>query len=102
MKEQQAAISELTRTVLLDVQIAYQNWDQAKHSVEAFSSGRLSLAKELLEIMQSGYTKHANTYLELIDAQQLYRSENVEYIRALAAYNIAEATLLHASGGLVQ
>jgi len=42
---------------------------------------------------QTGYASRANTYLELLDAQQVYRTEQSEYARALAAFNVARAAL---------
>ena len=56
-------------------------------------------AKELLDMAQIGYSKGANSYLELLDAQQVYRSEQIEYARALAAWNEALAALQRAVGG---
>jgi outer membrane protein TolC len=92
-------VKETQRTALLDVQTAFRTLDQARQTVESFQAGRLDNAKELLTMAQTGYDKRASTYLELLDAQQVYRSEQVEYARALAAYNAAKAALQRAVGG---
>lgn len=99
VQEQDAAIAELLRTVRLDVETAYRNLEQAQKVVVSFQSGRLERARELLEMAQLGYSRGAASFLELLDAQNTYRSEQTDYNRALAAYNTARATLQRAVGG---
>lgn len=99
LQEQEATLSETTRVATLDVATAYRNLEQARKTVESFRAGRLDRAKELLTMAQTGYNKGANSYLELLDAQQVYRTEQTEYARALADYNIAVAALQRAVGG---
>lgn len=98
-EEQVALLAELERTVRLDVEIAYRTAVQTKATAESFRAGRLDQSKELLSMVQVGYERGANSYIELLDAQQVYRTEQVEYARALAAYQIAIATLERAVGG---
>ena len=98
LTEQDAVIKETERLADLDVETAFRNYESAKRAVESFQTGRLDQAKELLDMAQTGYSRGANSYLELLDAQQVYRSERAEYARALADYNIARATLRRASG----
>lgn len=99
LAEQDAAYAEALRTAQLDVRTSFRNLEQARHAVEAFNTGRLKDAGELLSMAQLGYQRGANSFLELLDAQQVYRSEQVEYARALAAYNTARAALDRAAGG---
>jgi len=99
LQEQEATLRENLRTVQLDVETAFNSLQQAQRAVESFQAGRLQRAKELLDMAQTGYDRGATSYLELLDAQQVYRSEQVEYARALANYNIAKATLQRAVGG---
>lgn len=96
---QDAAIAEAQRTARLEVETAYRDLQQARTTVESFEAGRLVNAKELLGMAQTGYEKGASTYLEVLDAQNVYRNEQVDYARALAEYNIALATLERAVGG---
>ena len=69
--------------------------------MEAFRNGRLDRAKELFDMMQTGYEKGAASYLEVLDARQTLRAEQTEFARALADWNIARAELQRAVGGLL-
>jgi len=100
--EQAAVLAELERTANLEVETAFRTFEQSRRAVASFESGRLARSKELLDMAQTGYEHGANTYLELLDAQQVYRAEQAEYTRALAAYNTALATLRHAVGGTLR
>ena len=97
--EQDAARREVERTARLEVETALRNREQAQALVASFQNGRLDRAKQILDLVQLGYTNGANSYLEAIDAQRTYQSEQIEYIRALATFNIATATLQRAVGG---
>ena len=99
VSEQEAVISESRRVALLEVETAYRNLQQARLTVEGFRAGRLDNSRELLNMAQIGYNQGATTYLELLDAQQVYRTEQTDYTRALADYNIALAALQRAVGG---
>jgi len=99
LKEQDAIAAEARRLALLDVETALRNYEQTRRAVEAFVGGRLSSSQELLNLAQLGYSRGATSLLELLDAQQVYRSEQTDYLRALADYNIAVAALEHAVGG---
>ena len=99
VKEQQATLDETTRVAKLDVETAYRNLEQARKVVESFQNGRLDRSKRLLDMAQIGYAQGANTYLELLDAQQIYRTEQTDYARALTLYNEAKATLQRSIGG---
>lgn len=99
VSEQQARLDEQTRVARLEVENAYHSLGKARRAVESFQTGRLSRAKELLDMAQTGFEKGAASYLELLDAQQVYRNEQADYTRALADYNIAAADLLRAVGG---
>lgn len=97
--EQDAVISETKRIALLEVETAFRNLQAARANVKSFRSGRLDSSKELVDLAQLGYSSGANTFLELLDAQQVYRSEQTDYTRALADYNVALAALERAVGG---
>jgi outer membrane protein TolC len=102
LAEQQAILDDQTRVANLEVESAYYILMQARQVVESFKPDRLSRAKELLDMAQLGYEKGASSYLELLDAQQVYRSEQADYSRALADYNIAAAALVRAIGGEIK
>lgn len=99
LTEQEAVIAEERRTAILEVETAYRNLAQARQTVEAYQGGRLESSRELLDQAQLGYSRGANTFLELLDAQQVYRSEQTDYTRALADYNVALAALQREVGG---
>ena len=97
--EQVSLIHEIERQIDLDIETNYRNLLQTRKAVESFQKGRIDRSKQLLEMAQVGYQKGASSYLELLDAQQIYRSEQTDYLRALSAYNIAAASLERAAGG---
>lgn len=97
--QQDAKIAETKRTTRLEVDTACRNLEQARKTVESFEKGRLALSKELLDMAQTGYQRGASTYLEVLDAQNVFRNEQIAYTSAIADYNIALATLEHAVGG---
>ncbi len=99
LQEQEAALEETLRAAKLEVETASRTLEGARQTVASFRDGRLERSRELLEMTQLGYQKGANTYLELLDAQQVFRTEQTDYARALAAYNTARATLQRAVGG---
>lgn len=99
LAEQEAKLAEAERTAKLEVETALHALDEARKVVESFESGRIARAKELLDMVQTGYDRGASSYLDVLDAQRSYRSEQADYARALADYNIALATLQRAVGG---
>jgi cobalt-zinc-cadmium efflux system outer membrane protein len=97
--EQQATLGEVTRAARLEVETAFATFERARGAVESFEKGRLQAAKELLDMEQIGYERGASSFLELLDAQQVYRNEQADYARSLAALNIARVALERAVGG---
>lgn len=101
LAEVRANLEETERAALLEVDSSARALDVARRTVESFKRGRLDNAKTLLDMAQTGYEHGASSYLELLDAQQVYRSEQTDYARALADYNIAVAGLRRAVGGML-
>jgi cobalt-zinc-cadmium efflux system outer membrane protein len=99
LREQDAALAEVTRAARLEVDTAWRSLEQAQRAVTSFQTGRLDRARELLEMVRIGYGRGASSYLEVLDAQQVYRNEETEYARSLAAFNSARAALQRAVGG---
>ncbi len=97
---QEARLKETERTVVLEVELALSDRERAEKVVTSFEgAGRLTKSKELLQMAQIGYEKGGSGYLEVIDAQRVFASEQVEYLRALAALRVATARLERAVGG---
>lgn len=101
LKMQEASLQEVERAAQLEVETAFRSWQLAKKTVESFQKGRLEQSKELMTMVQLGYEKGANSYLELLDAQTVYRTEQTDYLRALATYLTAKAALQRAVGGVL-
>lgn len=97
--DQQGTLVQTLRAVRLDVATTYEKFVAAQVAVQGFDAGRLAQSKELLSMAQIGYARGANSYLELLDAQTVYRTEQADYARALAAWNTARADLERAVGG---
>lgn len=97
---QEFQLKEVERVAVLEVEMALRECEQAQSIVASFEGeGRLMKVKELLEMAQVGYEKGGNGYLEVIDAQRVFASEQVEYIRALASLKTATARLERVIGG---
>jgi len=99
VSEQRAVTDESVRTARLEIESALRALDLARRQLESFQTGRVARAKELLSMAQLGYEHGASSYLELLDAEQAYRTEQVGFVRAQAAYHIALAALQQAVGG---
>jgi outer membrane protein len=97
--EQQGTLDQTTRSARLDVATTFERFVAAQRAVQSFDAGRLAQSRELLDMAQIGYERGANSYLELIDAQTVYRAEQAGYARALAAWNTSLADLQRAVGG---
>ncbi|WP_309694082.1 TolC family protein [Armatimonas sp.] len=99
-QEMQLQLKETERLALLEVEIALRECQQALQIAASFEGeGRLTKTKELLEMAQIGYEKGGSGYLEVIDAQRTFASEQVEYLRALATLQLASAQLERTIGG---
>jgi cobalt-zinc-cadmium efflux system outer membrane protein len=96
---QQAQLDEALRAARLEISAALSDLQTAQIAVQSFDQGRLSNAKQLLDMAQIGYAQGANSYLELLDAQSTYATEQANYEQALTSWNIALANLQHALGG---
>ena len=99
VQDGQGTLNTALRTARLDVTTTYERLMAAQSAVQGFDQGRLARATELLDMAQTGYERGANSYLELLDAQSVYRTEQADYARALAAWNTALADLGRAVGG---
>jgi len=99
LDQQTAVTAETERTAALDVVTTWTTAVTDQLVVESFNNGRLDRARQLLDMARIGYDHGANSYLDVLDAQDLYRSETSDYAKALAAYLTALADLQRALGG---
>jgi outer membrane protein TolC len=96
---QRAVREDAERTARLEVETALHALDLAREQLASFETGRLARAKELLDMTQIGYQQGASSYLEVVDAEQAYRTEQEAYVQAQAQYHLARAALEQAVGG---
>jgi outer membrane protein, heavy metal efflux system len=73
-------------TVLTDVVTAYATFQTSEKVVALYQSGYLDQAKQSLDITTYVYQQGSGTLLDLLDAERTYRSTQLAYRQALAAY----------------
>jgi outer membrane protein, heavy metal efflux system len=84
---QAAETQEFARsTVLTDVVNAYATFQTSEKVVSLYQSGYLDQAKQSLDITTYVYQQGSGTLLDLLDAERTYRSTQLAYRQALAAY----------------
>jgi cobalt-zinc-cadmium efflux system outer membrane protein len=94
-QEQQKAASE---QVMTDVHDAYQGMRTNDKVVILYRSGYLDVAQRDRDISQYAYQRGAASLLDFLDAERSYRSTQLAYRQALAAYLLAIEQLREAVG----
>lgn len=89
---------QTSEQVLTDVATAYEAVAQGDKVIHLYTSGYRDQAKEALDIRQYSYTRGASSLLDLLDAERTYRSTELGYRQALAAYMLAVEQLKEAVG----
>jgi cobalt-zinc-cadmium efflux system outer membrane protein len=95
---QEAQEAQVRQQVLLDVKSAYLALQLAQHTVETYQDGILPRSKSLLERTEQGYKLGASTILDLIDAQETYRTTITSYNSSIGDCHQALAQLERAIG----
>jgi len=95
--------SELTAraaedTVMTDVTNAYEAARANQDVVKLYVSGYLKQAQDSRDISQYAYKGGAATLLDFLDAERSYRSTQLAYRQALAAYMLSLEQLRQATG----
>jgi cobalt-zinc-cadmium efflux system outer membrane protein len=85
-------------TVLTDVTNAYESASSNQDVVKLYLSGYLKQAQDSLDISQYAYKGGAATLLDFLDAERSYRSTQLAYRQALAAYMLSLEQLRQAIG----
>jgi len=76
-----------TRTaVLTDVATAFAAFQSSEKVVALFQSGYLNQAQQSLDVTTYVYQQGSGTLLDLLDAERTYRTTQLAYRQALAAY----------------
>lgn len=94
-QEQQQAASD---TVLSDVANAYEAVRSNEEIVQLYTSGYLKQAQDSRDISEYAYKRGAASLLDYLDAERSYRSVQLAYRQALAAYMTALEQLKEAEG----
>ena len=83
-------------TVLTDVVNAYAAFQTSEKVVGLFQSGYLDQAKQSLDVTTYVYQRGSGTLLDLLDAERTYRTTQLAYRQALAAYmtNVQQINLV--------
>ncbi len=98
VKVQDAQIVQVQQQIRLEVQTAYIALSQSQRLVASFQDGILPRTQTLLDQVQQGYALGASSILDVIDAQQTYRTARNDYNNALGDYRRALAQLQRALG----
>jgi len=97
-KVQDAQIVQMQQQIRLEVQTAYIAVTQSQRLVTSFQDGILPRSQTLLNQVQQGYALGAGSLLDVIDAQQTYRTSRNDYNNALGDHRRALAQLQRALG----
>lgn len=96
--ESRALAQETTRTLLLDLDLAYQRLLKARSRALSIEKEQVPKAAELLSMAQEAYQHGLGSYLELLDAQRAYNAVAASRLRARADYALAAAEVERAAG----
>jgi len=100
VKTQRATVEQERESVNLDVKSSYINLVAAQKQVETYVSGVLSMSVTLVEQIRHGYDLGANTIVDIITAENTYRSVEGAYYVAVGNYVQAFYALKHSIGDL--
>ena len=87
----------LRQSILLEVNQAYADLDNAAARISVMESSRLK-AKENLELAEGRYQAGVGPSLEVTDAQVAYIKAETDHVQALYDYQLAAARLVKAMG----
>ncbi len=87
-----------SQAVLTDVDNAFEAVRNAEQLVKLYVSGYLEQARQSREITEYAYRRGAASLLDLLDAERSYRSTELSYREALAAYMAGVEQLREAVG----
>jgi len=100
VKTQQAQVELERQNVDLDVKSSYINLVAAQKQVATYDAGVLSMSETLVDQIRHGYELGANTIVDIVTAENTYRSVESAYYIAVGNYVQALYTLRHSIGDL--
>jgi len=98
VKVQQSLAAQARLNVALDVETGYLSLTQARQAVTLYQQGILPQSASLLSRVTQGYSLGASTILDVINAQQTYRTTRNSYYAAIGSYNHAVDQINRAVG----
>lgn len=98
---QQFQAKQIKLSAAQDVENAWLNLKQTQAQVLLYQQGILPQSESLLNRVTQGFSLGASTILDVVDAQQTYRSTRNNYYTAIGAYNHAVDQINRAVGSPV-
>jgi cobalt-zinc-cadmium efflux system outer membrane protein len=98
VRVQEDQVAQQRQQVATDVENAYVNIEQASKAVDLYNQGVLPQSESLLQKVTKGFGLGASTILDVIDAQQTFRTARNSYYAAIGSYNQAVDQLSRALG----
>jgi len=98
VKEAAAEIEKVRLEIIKDVDIAVQEYEQAKEQVAAYDGGLRQAAREAYRIETLRFHEGEVDFLHLLDTQRTARQTEVEYLQSLFDAQISLAVLDRAKG----
>lgn len=99
LQQMKEDISDLERSIALEVQQAYLNLERAKKGLDV-ASEQVRNALESLNVTQERYATNLAIFLEVLSAQARYAQALNNQVRAFYDYKLAEKSLQKAIGML--
>jgi outer membrane protein, heavy metal efflux system len=84
--------------VMTDVRDAFESLQNSDRVVKLYRSGYLEISKKNRDISEYAYSRGATSLLDFLDAERSYRSTQLAYRQAVAAYLLALEQLYQAAG----
>ncbi len=100
VKTQRAQVEQERQSVDLDVRSSYINLVAAQKQVATYEGGVMSMSQTLVDQIRHGYELGANTIVDVVTAENTYRSVESAYTIAVGNYIQALYTLRHSIGDL--
>lgn len=89
---------EAQETVLTDIRNAYESQQTNQKIVQLYANGYLKQSQDSRDISAYAYQRGAASLLDFLDAERSYRSTQLGYRQALAAYMVSLEQLRQAVG----
>ena len=100
IKTQEAQIDLQSQSIDLDVRTCFINFEAARKQVASYESGILQMSETLQNQVRQGYELGSNTIVDILTAENTYRSVQSAYHAAVGAFLIAAYNLKHSIGEL--